>query len=134
MGISNFTEHGSLVPLHVAGQSRDSLRTAVGFKTSYDWQVGGVVIRPEVRAAWQHEFGDTAYGVDSSFANISNSNFTVHGPEIGRDSMLLGAGFAILWNERTSTYVYYDGELFRTNSNSQNVSGGVPSTSFARTT
>ena len=32
---------------------------------------------------------------------------------------------AVLWNERTSTYVYYDGELAGTNYRSNNVSGGV---------
>jgi len=31
----------------------------------------------------------------------------------------------VLWNGRVSTYVYYDGELARTNSSSNNVSGGV---------
>ena len=38
--------------------------------------------------------------------------------------MLLGAGFAIHWNDRISTYAYYDGELFRTNYLSNNVSAG----------
>ena len=38
--------------------------------------------------------------------------------------MLLGAGFAIQWNDRFSTYAYYDGELFRTNYLSNNVSAG----------
>ena len=125
VGIGKFTEHCSLLPLNIAGQSRESLRTALGFKASYDLEVAGVVIKPELRAAWQHEFGDVASAVDSSFANVSGSSFTVHGPELGRDSMLLGAGFAVLWNERTSTYIYYDGELLKTNANSQNVSGGV---------
>jgi len=30
-------------------------------EATYDWQVGGVVIRLEVRAAWQHEFGDSSF-------------------------------------------------------------------------
>ena len=38
--------------------------------------------------------------------------------------MLVGAGFAIHWNDRLSTYAYYDGELFRTNYLSNNVSAG----------
>ena len=52
------------------------------------------------------------------------NSFTVHGPKIGRDSLLLSAGFAVQWNDRISTYVYYDGELFRTNYLSNNVSAG----------
>jgi outer membrane autotransporter protein len=125
VGIGKFSENGSLAPLQIGGQHNESLRSALGFKASYDWQVGGVVIRPEVRAAWQHEFGDVAYAVDSRFSTGGGGTFTVNGPELGRDSALLGAGFAVLWNERTSTYVYYDGELGRSNYNSQNVSGGV---------
>jgi hypothetical protein len=31
----------------------------------------------------------------------------------------------VLWSDRISTYVYYDGELARTNYDSQSVSAGV---------
>jgi outer membrane autotransporter protein len=125
LGLQSFTEHGSLAPLRFGSQNEDSLRTAVGLKASYDWRVGGVVIRPEVRAAWQHEFGDSSYALVSSLASGAGGAFSVQGPQIGDDSLLLGAGFAVLWNERTSTYVYYDGELARTNYHSNNVSGGL---------
>ncbi len=125
VGIDSFREHGSLAPLNITSKNGESLRTALGMKASYDWQVGGVVIRPEVRAAWQHEFGDSSFALDSRFANGAGNTFTVRGPAIGDDSLLLGAGVAVLWNERTSTYVYYDGELLRNNYSSNNVSGGV---------
>ena len=125
VGIDSFTENGSLAPLNVASQGAESLRTALGFKAAYDWRVGGVIVKPEIRAAWQHEFGDDSFDVSSSFAGSANSGFTVRGPEIGRDSVLVGGGFAVLWNERTSTYVYYDGELGRERYKAHNVSGGV---------
>ena len=94
-------------------------------KATYDWKVGSVLVRPELRAAWQHEYGLSAYPIVASFANGAGSSFTVSGPKIGRDSLLLGAGAAILWNDRISTYIYYDGELGRTNYDSHNISGGV---------
>ena len=126
VGLQNFQEHGSLAPLKYNSQNGESLRTALGVKASYDWHTAsGVVIRPEARASWQHEFGDSSFALDSRFANGAGNTFTVHGPKIGDDSLLVGAGLAVLWNERTSTYVYYDGELVRTNYNSHNVSGGV---------
>ncbi len=125
VGFDSFGETGSLAPLTYANQSGYSLRTALGAKAAYEIRAGSVIIKPEVRAAWQHEFGDTAFGIQSNLANGGGSTLTVHGAEIGRDSLLLGAGFAVLWNERTSTYVYYDGELGRTNFTSNNVSGGV---------
>jgi autotransporter-associated beta strand protein len=120
-----FTEHGSLAPLTVSDQSADSSRTALGAKASFDWHVGHVLVKPEIRAAWQHEFGDTDYAIVARFANGAGNSFTVSGPEIGRDSLLLGAGLAVLFNDRVSAYAYYDGELARTNYSSHNVTGGL---------
>jgi outer membrane autotransporter protein len=120
-----FTEHGSLAPLTYNDQNAESSRTALGAKASYDWHVGHVVVKPELRAAWQHEFGDTDYSIVSRFASGAGSSFTVNGPAIGRDSLLIGAGAAVLLNDRVSVYAYYDGELARTNYSSNNVSAGV---------
>jgi outer membrane autotransporter protein len=125
VGFDSFTESGSLAPLNFNDQNADSIRTSVGLKTSYDWKVGSVLVKPEIRAAWQHEFGDTEYSIVSRFANGAGNSFTVNGPAIGRDSLLVGAGVAVLWNDRISTYAYYDGELARTNYISNNVSAGI---------
>jgi outer membrane autotransporter protein len=121
----SFTEHGSLAPLSFSDQNTHSSRTALGAKASYDWHVGHVVVKPEIRASWQHEFGDRDYSIVSRFANGAGNSFTVSGPEIGRDSLLIGAGAAVLLNDRVSVYAYYDGELARTNYSSNNVSAGV---------
>jgi outer membrane autotransporter protein len=125
VSFDGFTESGSLAPLKFNDQHVDSIRTAFGGKASYDWKVGHVLVRPELRAAWQHEYGNSAYSIVASFANGAGSSFTVSSPKIGRDSLLLGAGVAVLWNDRISTYVYYDGELGRTNYDSNNVSAGI---------
>jgi uncharacterized protein with beta-barrel porin domain len=123
--MNGFTETGSLAPLRFNDQNVDSIRTALGIKTSYDLKIGGVLIRPEVRASWQHEYADSSYSIVANFANGAGNSFSVVGPELGRDSLLIGAGFAILWNDRISTYIYYDGELARTNYDSESVSAGV---------
>ena len=120
-----FTEHGSLLPLTFNDQNAESNRTALGAKISYDWHVGHILVRPELRAAWQHEFGDTENSIVASFANGAGNSFTVNGPAIGRDSLLIGAGAAVIFNDRVSVYAYYDGELARTNYSSNNVSAGV---------
>jgi autotransporter-associated beta strand protein len=125
IGVGSFTETGSLAPLHFNSQAQESIRTAFGLKASYDWKVGGVIIKPELRTAWQHEYGDASYEIDSSFANGAGNTFTVSGPRIGRDSLLLGAGFSVQLSERCATYLYYDGELARTGYESHAVSGGV---------
>jgi outer membrane autotransporter protein len=125
VGSSAFAEHGSLAPLDIHGGEGESLRTAFGFKASYDWKVRHIIIRPEFSAAWQHEFGDTVFALNSNFGGSSGSSFLADGPRMGRDSALLGAGISIQLNERVSTYFYYDGELGRKNFESNSVTGGL---------
>jgi autotransporter-associated beta strand protein len=124
-GLDSFTETGSLAPLKFPDQTAESERTAFGFKTTYDWKVGHIDLLPEFSAAWQHEYGDTEYSIVANLASGAGNSFTVTGPPVGRDSLLIGAGVAVLWTERISTYIYYDGEFARTNYLSNNVSAGV---------
>jgi YVTN family beta-propeller protein/autotransporter-associated beta strand protein len=123
--LDGFTESGSLAPLTYPDQSTDSWTTAFGAKAYYDWHVGHVLVRPEISVAWQHEYGDQAYSIIAGFANGAGTSFTVTGPQIGRDSLLLDAGVSVLWSDRISTYVYYDGDLARTNYQSNSVTGGI---------
>ena len=125
VSFNGFTETGSLAPLSYPDQSVDSIRTSFGMKASYNWKIGSVIIKPEFSAAWQHEYADSAYPIIASFANGAGNSFSVTGPRIGRNSLLLGAGVSVLLSDRVSTYVYYDGELGRTNYQSNAVSGGV---------
>jgi len=124
-GLNSFTETGSLAPLKFPDQNTESERSAFGAKASYQWKLSHVTVIPQLSAAWQHEYGDSAYSIVSSFATGAGKSFTVTGPDIGRDSILVGAGATVIWNERVSTYLYYDGEFARTNYLSNNVSGGV---------
>ena len=120
-----FTEQGSLAPLAFGDQDTNSSRTALGARISYDCHLGRTLFRPEFRAAWQHEFDDSEYSITSRFASGAGNAFTVSGPNIGRDSALVGAGFAVIFSDRFSIYAYYDGEFGRTNYISHNVSGGL---------
>jgi outer membrane autotransporter protein len=123
VGVNSFTEKGSLAPLHYPSQHQESITTAIGAKASCERKIGKATLRPELRVRWQHEYSDNTVAVDSGFANGAGPEFTVHGPSIGRDSLLVGAGFSILWTDRFSTNLYYDGELLRTNYQTSNVTG-----------
>ncbi len=122
--LDGFTERGPFAPLRVAAQDSESLRSSLGIRASFEKKVGRRIIRPEVRAAWQHEFGDVSHSLTSSFATLGGTPFTVTGPATGGDSLLLSAGFTVQWNARFATYAYYDGELARKNSRSNSVSVG----------
>ena len=72
--------------------------------------------------------GDTAYAL--GFEPRQRRRRQLHrctgGPDIGRDSMLLGAGVSVMWNDRhPDLRLHYDGEFGRTNYDVNSVSGGV---------
>lgn len=123
LGLNSFQENGSPAPLHFPTQHQDSLRSALGVQASYDWNVGGVVITPEVRVRWAHEYLDSTAAIVSRFVGAS-STFRVDGPSIGRDSLIVDAGASVQINPTWSVYANYSGELFRTNYSSNSVSGG----------
>jgi fibronectin-binding autotransporter adhesin len=125
VSINEFTETGSLAPLRIRDQSYESERTIFGAKASYNWKIGKVTLIPQVSAGWVHEYGSVAYAVIANFANGAGKSFTVNGPEIGRDGVLVDAGMSMLWSDRISTYIYYAGELARTNYSSHTVTGGI---------
>jgi outer membrane autotransporter protein len=125
VALDGFTETGSLAPLTFLRQNTESERTAFGAKASYEWKVGHITVLPQVSAAWQHEYGDTAYSVVAGLASGAGNSLTVLGPQIGRDSVLVGTGATVILNDRVSAYLYYDGEFARTNYLSNNVTGGV---------
>jgi outer membrane autotransporter protein len=124
VSIDQFTETGSLAPLIIEDQDENSFRATTGVHASYDIKTGHAIFRPEVRVAYQHEYCDSAYQIDSQLASGAGGVFRVRGPRIGRDAALVGAGMNMQWNNRLSTYVYYDGVLGRNNYDNNAVSGG----------
>jgi uncharacterized protein with beta-barrel porin domain len=125
VGIDAFSESGSLAPLKFPDQNFESGRTGFGGRVAYDWKIGHVTVIPEFRATWVHEYGDTAFSMVAGFATGAGNSFTVTSAQVGRDSLGIGAGVSVIWNERVSTYVYYDGEVDLTNYQYNAVTGGV---------
>jgi outer membrane autotransporter protein len=123
--VTGFTEQGSLVPLSIHSASEESLRTDLGFRASYQWQVGRTVIEPYVKAEWEHEFKYSALPVTASLAQFPGPDETFFGPAEGQDSAVLSAGVSVQWTPAVSTFVGYDGQLGRGRYSSNAVNGGV---------
>ena len=124
--INDFTETGSLLPVRVPTQNQQSLRSKVGLKASYDLKTtSGIVITPMASASWQHEFLNTGFALDSSFAQGTGDIFNVRGPAIGRDSAIISVGINVQWTRRFGTYLNYDGEFGRRAYQLNTVSGGA---------
>jgi outer membrane autotransporter protein len=123
--LDGFSEKGSLAPLSIHSDSEESLRSDVGFRASYQWQVGTVHIEPFLKATWEHEFKYSTLPITAGFADISGPSATFLGPSEGHDSAVVDAGISVSWTPRISTYVSYNGLLGRDRYNSNGVSGGV---------
>ncbi len=123
--LDGFTERGAFAPLTIGANSAQSHRTSLGVRAFYDGNIGRFGFRPEVKVSWQHEFDDNSFDITSRFATLGGNPFVVTGPSIGRDSLLINAGFSIMWSSRLSTFVYYDGEVGRSNYDSHSISGGL---------
>jgi outer membrane autotransporter protein len=123
--VDDFREKGSLAPLFIHSDSEGSLRSDVGFRASYQWAVGKVVVEPFIKATWQHEFRYSTLPITASFANIPSPSATFLGPAEGHDSAVVDAGISVQWTPTISIYVGYNGLLGRDRYDSNGVSGGM---------
>ena len=125
VGIDGFGEKGSLAPLDIHSGSAESLRSDVGFRAFYQWQIGKVVVEPSLKAAWEHEYKYSALPITAGFAGVPGPSATFSGPSEGHDSAVVSAGVSVQLTPAIVTYVNYDGQLGRGNYDSNAVTGGV---------
>lgn len=124
MMLDSFTETGSLAPLSYPSQHQASLRGELGAKVAYNMNLNSVIIRPQVRLAWQHEFMDSTQSMVSGFGG-GGSTFSVNGPHMDRDRIVLGAGLTAQLTPMFSIYAFYDGQVDDSNYQAQQVSVGL---------
>jgi autotransporter-associated beta strand protein len=120
LDVGGFDERGSLAPLRIGDWDGDSVRSYLGVRLSTEVPVGSMMLTPELRLAWQHEYGDVEPGIPARFA-FGGPQFTTFGPELGRDSFIIRAGFSLAITPTFATYAWYDGELGRSNYDAHNV-------------
>jgi fibronectin-binding autotransporter adhesin len=125
VNIDSFSEKGALAPLQIDSQSAESLRTDLGLRGSYLWQIGKCLLEPSVSATWEHEFRYSALPITAGFAGIPGPSATFFGPGEGHDSAIVSPGVAVHWTPSLATYVNYDGQLGRDRYDSNAVTGGV---------
>ncbi len=123
--LNGFTETGSSFPLRFPTQSQDSLQTDLGVRVSYTTMVLGMVVTPQMRLSWQHEYLDNTQSLEARFLSGPNSAFTVSGPDIKRDRAVFSAGLNVLVTPTVSVYAHYDGQLGNSNYNYNSVTAGI---------
>ena len=122
--IDGFSEKGSLAPLSIHSGSAQSLRSDVGLRAFYQWQIGKVMVEPSLKIAWEHEYKYSALPITAGFAG-SGPSATFFGPKEGHDSAVISAGVSVRFTPALSAYISYDGELGRSHYNSNAVTGGM---------
>jgi outer membrane autotransporter protein len=107
--------------LRIVSQSQDCRETNIGLSASYTWKAGQVQLKPSLRASWQHEYFYSALPIEAQFASGAGSVFTVHSPAEGHDSALFDAGVDVQWTPTIGTYFGYNGDVRRSNYDSNSV-------------
>jgi outer membrane autotransporter protein len=128
LNVDGFSEHGSVAPMAIHEACEVSLRSDIGLRAFYQWQIGKVVIQPSLKATWEHEYKYSALPITAGFAGIPGPSGTFFGPVEGHDSAVVDAGVAVQWTPTIATYVSYDGQLGRGNYDSNAVTGGIKMT------
>ncbi len=125
--IKGFTESGSSAPLRIDDQSEAALHSELGAHIRYRFQIPDTwtVITPELLFAWRHDFLDNQISLDSQFASGAGNRFSVAGPEMGRESILVTLGLAIQWKPALNTYVSFTTQRGRSGYDSRFVNIGV---------
>ena len=122
----SFTESGAgAFDLSVDDADAESLTSTLGVDFSarlkMSWEV---VLIPELRLGWEHEYLDDQQSVGMHFAGMPASSYNVLSSEVADDSAVVGAGFTLEMGDVWQVFLDYDGKLNEDYSQHA-VSGGV---------
>jgi fibronectin-binding autotransporter adhesin len=109
-GIAPFTEDGAdSLDLRVDQQNANSIRTNLGARIAYTWNVcDGFTLIPEVRAFWQHEFLENPRNIGASLDGGNGPSFGYETTTPDRDSIFAGAGVSAQFGQNWSASFYYN--------------------------
>ncbi len=117
---------GGPFDLSVDGVETSSLRGGVGARLLYEARVSdSLLLLPEVRAGYQHEFLDDNATVASTFANAApGTGWTADSVNIDRDFLTLGVGVTAHTDRNLSGFLGYD-VAFNSDVTEHNLTGGL---------
>lgn len=126
-GIAPFTEGGAdSLDLRVDQQNVNSLRTNIGGRIAYTWNVAStVIIIPEGRIFWQHEYLNDSRTIGASLDGGSGPGFGFETAAPGRDSVLATAGVSAQFGEQWNANLYYTANFGRQDFVSHMISAGL---------
>jgi outer membrane autotransporter protein len=124
-----FRESGAdSLNLEVDGETMESLVSTLGVRAIWDREWGKTRVRPELRVGWAHQFLDGFGELTAHLAGAPGRSgyrdFTVRGPQTGRDAMVVGAGLTAEIGKSSRLFLSYDA-LVNGDRTDQAVVGGI---------
>jgi outer membrane autotransporter protein len=112
----SFDESGtSPLRMQVDDSDTDSAVTSLGFRISTEREMDeGFLLRPRLKAAWNHEWADVERDVSGNFASApvtGGSAFTVEGAELPRDHAEVSVGWEIGYGKNANLFLDWDGRF-----------------------
>ena len=109
-GLAPFSESGAeSLNLRMNRQNVNSFRTNVGGHIAYTWRASkSVIIFPEIRATWQHEYMNGSRSMTSALAGGAGPSFEYQTGSPDRDSIIAAGGLTVQWGEHWRTSAYYN--------------------------
>jgi outer membrane autotransporter protein len=110
-----FKETGAgVLNLDVEKQNTGSYQSFLGLNISGPIKMGSsVVLTPELRLKWAHEFSNDEHMINARFAGEGSGSFAIKAEQLSRDTAIAGLGMNLRFNKHLATYIQYDAELNR---------------------
>jgi len=126
-GIGGFTESGAeSLNLALGQQNANSLRSNLGARLAYNWEVGAnITLIPEIRAFWMHEFLNNSRNISSALDGGNGASFDYETEAPYRNSIFGGVGVSAKVGDRWNASVFYN-----VNFGSENYTNNIISTSL----
>jgi fibronectin-binding autotransporter adhesin len=114
-GIAPFTERGAeSLNLRVDQQDANSLRSTLGGRVAYTWNVcRSVAIIPEARMFWVHEFLNNSRSIDAALDGGAGPSFNYLTSDPSRNSVFCGAGVTAQFGENLTASAYWNVDFGR---------------------
>lgn len=126
-GIGSFTESGAdSLDLKVGQQNANSIRTTLGGHIAYTWNVTeNIVLIPEIRMFWQHEFLENPRNIGAALDGGAGPGFGYQTSAPDRDAVFAGAGVAARFGEDWNAFFSYNTDFGRQDYLGHSISGGL---------
>jgi outer membrane autotransporter protein len=112
LGEEGFQEHGAGgASLIVGDRDSESLVSELGLRLARIFETRFGAFIPELRAAWNYDFGLDDRVITAAFAGSPNATFAIKGQEVKNHGATLGTGITLVQKNGFSTSLKYDAEL-----------------------